>query len=46
MAIAYGAMIHALRGDREQAEIYRRQSRAYMVAVSGGTEHWIRNQHY
>jgi class 3 adenylate cyclase/tetratricopeptide (TPR) repeat protein len=44
--VALSGTVHALRGDREQAEKYRLESFDYMVSMSGPPEQWQRNQFY
>ena len=44
--VAISASVHALRGDRQRAEAYAKESYDFMVFVSGTPEIWQRNQFY
>jgi tetratricopeptide (TPR) repeat protein len=44
--VALCASARALRGEHEQAALYRDESYAYMIAMSGPPEAWQRNQFY
>ena len=44
--VALSAGVYALRGERQRAQDYARESMDYMVSVSGGPERWQRNQFY
>jgi hypothetical protein len=44
--VALSASVHALRGDRQRAEAYAKESYDFMVFVSGTPEVWQRNQFY
>ena len=44
--VALSASVHALRGDRERAEAYAKESYDFMVFISGTPEYWQRNQFY
>jgi tetratricopeptide (TPR) repeat protein len=45
-SVAISASIHALRGDRDRAEKYARESYDYMIGMGGQPEDWQRNQFY
>jgi hypothetical protein len=44
--VALSGSVHALRGDRERAGGYAKESYDYMVSMSGLPENWQRNQFY
>jgi len=44
--VALSARVHALRGDRDRAEAYAKESYDWMVSMSGTPEKWQRNQYY
>ncbi len=45
-SVALSASVHALRGDREQAALYAKESFDFMISVSGPMVEWQRNQFY
>jgi tetratricopeptide (TPR) repeat protein len=45
-SVALSASIHALRGDRDRAAAYARESYDYMISMGGPPEDWQRNQFY
>ncbi len=45
-AVALSASVHALRGNLAMADSYAEESYKYMFFVSGGPDHWQRNQFY
>lgn len=45
-AVALSASVHALRGDRQRADAYAKESFDYMIGMSGPMDEWQRNQFY
>jgi hypothetical protein len=44
--VALSASVLALRGNGERASAYSQESLDYMIAMSGSTDQWQRNQFY